>query len=213
MASRTPPPYRNSSLAEPFGREAKMNVKSTETTKVNPLFSLLKRVAPGVPPKKASCAQSPGAINDPPPVAGSKKILIVDDDAVILRTTSFKLRSQGYAVVTAIDGASAIQAVRREKPNLILLDLSFPPDNTVAWDGFGIITWLRRLEKTRNVPVVIITSSDPARYKQRLMDAGALAFISKPIEHEGLFTVIKHALSQDAEKRKPSHGPEHDICL
>ena len=190
-----------------------MNAKSTGTNKVNPLLSLLKRVAPGAPPKEASCALSPGVINDPPPAVERKKILIVDDEGVILKTTSFKLRSQGYAVVTAIDGASAIQVVRQDKPDLILLDLSFPPDHTVGWDGFRIIAWLRRLEETRNIPVVIITSSDPARYKQPLMDAGALAFISKPIEHEGLLSFIKHALNQNAERRKPSLGPDYDICL
>jgi CheY-like chemotaxis protein len=176
-----------------------MNAKSTGTSKVNPLRSLFNMAAPGAPLETASGALSPGATNAPPPAVQPKKILIVDDDKVILKTTTSKLSSQGYMVVTASDGPAAIQAVRKEKPDLILLDLNFPLDNTMGWDGFGIITWLRRLEETRNIPVVIITSSDPARSKKPLMDAGALAFISKPIEHEDLFSIIKQALNQNAE--------------
>jgi hypothetical protein len=57
-----------------------------------------------------------------------KKLLIIDDDAVVLKTTAMQLQAAGYAVVTASDGSSAIQAVRKEKPDLILLDLTFPPD-------------------------------------------------------------------------------------
>ena len=191
-----------------------MNAKSSGVSKVSPLRSFLRMVATDAPPETAACALKPAVVNDPSAAVQSKKILIVDDDLVILKTTSMKLRSQGYAVVTATDGATAIQAVRQEKPDLILLDLSFPPD-VVGWDGLGIISWLRRLEEARKIPVVIITSSDPAKFKQPLMAAGALAFVRKPIEHEGLLSAIKHALDQTAEKQKqkPSLGPDFDICL
>jgi CheY-like chemotaxis protein len=190
-----------------------MNAKSFGMSKVNPLRSFLRTVATDAPPETASCALKPAVVNDPPAAVQSKKILIVDDDLVILKTTSMKLRSQGYAVVTVIDGATAIQAVRQEKPDLILLDLNFPADATMGWDGLGIISWLRRLEEARNIPVVIITSSDPAKFKQPLMAAGALAFVRKPIEHEGLLSTIKHALDQNAEKQEPHVGPEFDTCL
>jgi CheY-like chemotaxis protein len=189
-----------------------MNAKSSGVSKVNPLRSFLRMVATDALPETASCALRPAVVNDKPAAVQSKKILIVDDDLVILKTTSIKLRSQGYAVVTATDGATAIQAVRKEKPDLILLDLNFPPD-VVGWDGLGIISWLRRLEEARKIPVFIITSSDPAKFKQPLMAAGALAFVRKPIEYEGLLSSIKHALDQNAEKQEPSFGPDFDICL
>ena len=87
-----------------------------------------------------------------------KKILIVDDNEVILKTLSLKLTSAGYAVLTAIDGSAAVAAARRDKPDLILLDLSFPPDvahgGGVPWDGFLIINWLRRIdEASRFLPL------------------------------------------------------------
>jgi CheY-like chemotaxis protein len=207
----------NTGATAQFGCEESMNAKSSGLSKMSHLRSFLKMAAADAPPKTASRALSPALVSDPPAAVQSKKILIVDDDLVILKTTSMKLRSQGYAVVTATDGATAIQAVRQEKPDLILLDLNFPPDvahgGTVGWDGLGIISWLRRLEEAKNIPVVIITSSDPAKIKQPLMAAGALAFVRKPIEHEGLLSTIKQALDQKVEKQEPNFGADFDICL
>src|SRR3954470_18450644 len=98
-----------------------------------------------------------------------KKILIVDDDRVILRTTSSVLAAAGYAVITAEDGSSAVEKARTEAPDLILLDMLFPPDvahgGGVPWDGFLIIGWIRRIEESKNIPVVIVTGADPAQYK------------------------------------------------
>src|ERR1043165_8886949 len=96
------------------------------------------------------------------PAAGiRKKILVVDDDAIIIRTLSFKLKSNGYDVLTAVDGSEAVATVRREKPDLILLDLSFPPDvafgGGVPWDGFLIMDWVRRIEELKHTPIIIIT--------------------------------------------------------
>src|SRR6516162_10028083 len=57
-----------------------------------------------------------------------RRILVVDDDKLILKTTSFKLKAAGYEVLTAEDGGSAIRQVRQLRPDVILLDLNFPPD-------------------------------------------------------------------------------------
>ena len=90
-----------------------------------------------------------------------KKILIVDDSAVILRTLSMKLTAAGYEVVTAEDGAGAVKAIRVQKPDAIVMDISFPPDvahgGGVPWDGFLVLKWVRRLEEVRDIPVLIIS--------------------------------------------------------
>jgi len=129
-----------------------------------------------------------------------RKILVVDDDAIILRTLAFKLKSHGYDVCTALDGAAAVSTVRKEKPDLILLDISFPPDvghgGGVAWDGFLIMDWLRRIEEARNTPIIIITGGDPVQLEKRSLDAGAVAFFRKPIDHEGLIDVIRRSLGE-----------------
>ena len=60
--------------------------------------------------------------------ASPKKILVVDDNEIILKTISLKLQGAGYQVITALDGSEAVAAARKETPDLILLDISFPPD-------------------------------------------------------------------------------------
>jgi len=141
-----------------------------------------------------------------------KKILIVDDDAVILKTTSLKLKSRGYSVVTAMDGPGAISAVRKEKPDLILLDISLPQHvESAPWDGLLVISWLRRLEDARHIPVIVITGGDPMQYKNRSLAAGALGFFHKPIDHTDLLTVIERSVSQNADSRQPEFAPTFQI--
>src|SRR3974390_3154345 len=100
-----------------------------------------------------------------------KKILVVDDSLLILKQMSTKLTANGYEVLTAEDGGTAVSTVRTEKPDLILLDLSFPPDvahgGGVAWDGFLIMNWLQRMDEAKNIPIIIITGGDPAKLKER----------------------------------------------
>jgi CheY-like chemotaxis protein len=135
-----------------------------------------------------------------PPAGPRRKILIVDDDAVIVRALAFKLKSHGFDVCTAMDGAEAVSTVRKQKPDLILLDLSFPPDvahgGGVAWDGFLIMNWVRRMDEAKDTPIIVITGGDPVQFEKRSLDAGAVAFFRKPIDHAGLINVIRRTLGE-----------------
>lgn len=135
------------------------------------------------------------------------KILVVDDSAVILKTLSFKLKSKGYDVFTALDGAEAVSTARKEKPDLILLDISFPPDvahgGGVPWDGFLIMEWLRRLDELKRTPIVVITGGDPMEYEKRALDAGAVAFFQKPLDHDGLIDVIRQIVAASPTSPNP----------
>ncbi len=137
----------------------------------------------------------------------AKKILVVDDSIIILKTLSMKLKSNGYDVLTAEDGGSAVSVTRREKPDLILLDISFPPDvghgGGVAWDGFLIMDWLRRMEETKSIPIIVITGGDPVKFKDRALLAGATSFFRKPINNDELLTVIRQTLGEDPGKAGP----------
>jgi len=137
-----------------------------------------------------------------------KKILVVDDSVLILKLMSMKLTAHGYDVITVEDGGSAVSAVRTEKPDLILLDLSFPPDvahgGGVAWDGFLIMTWLQRMEEAKHIPIIVITAGDPAKYKDRALAAGAVSFFHKPIDNDELLTVIRNTLAEKPAATQPS---------
>src|SRR5882672_2156271 len=131
-----------------------------------------------------------------------KKILVVDDSPIILKALSMKLTAEGYDVLTAEDGGGAVNLARREKPDLILLDISFPPDvahgGGVAWDGFLIMDWLRRMDEVKDIPIIIITGGDPVKTKARALSAGAANFFHKPIENDELLTVIRQTLGESA---------------
>jgi CheY-like chemotaxis protein len=132
-----------------------------------------------------------------------RKILIVDDSVIVLKALSLKLKSKGYDVLTAADGSAAVSTARREKPDLILLDISFPPDvahgGGVAWDGFLIMDWLRRMDEVKDIPIIIITGGDPEKLKDRSLAAGATAFFHKPLDNDELLGVIRKTLGEDAE--------------
>jgi len=152
------------------------------------------------------------------------KILVVDDSQIILRILSDALKSKGYQVFTATDGAGAVSLVRKEKPDLILLDLFFPLD--VAYcggglrDGFLIIEWLRRMDVGKDIPVIVISGADPEKYKARSLAAGAVASSTslstmtnclppfaprsakmQPVKCPGRFRILKSDTNQVASRQ------------
>ena len=130
-------------------------------------------------------------------------VLIVDDNEVILKSLSLKLKANNYDVVTAVDGAQALGVVRRQTPDLILLDISFPPDvahgGGVSWDGFRILEWFNRMEEAKGIPIIIITGSDAAQYKDRALAAGAAGFFHKPIDNDELLGMMQKIFTERAK--------------
>lgn len=148
--------------------------------------------------------------SQPPPIpASAKKILVVDDDAVVVKALSLKLSAKGFKVITAADGSEAMQSVRKEKPDLMLLDVTFPPDVSVAgvaWDGFRIVEWLRRLDESQQIPVIIMSGGDREKYKSRTDAIGAVAFFQKPINYDELINTIRKTLDEWPAKSRPAAG-------
>jgi twitching motility two-component system response regulator PilH len=131
----------------------------------------------------------------------AKRILVVDDSIVVTKTTGMVLTKAGYTVSVAADGSAAIGLVRREKPDLIVLDISFPTDVAnagVAWDGLLIMQWLKRLDEGKNIPVIIVSGQDPAKYREAVLKLGAVAFLTKPIDNGELLKLIGETLATNA---------------
>jgi len=129
----------------------------------------------------------------------AKKVLVVDDDPVILKTLSSALEASGYMALTAVDAAGAFAMVRRSKPDLILLDIFFPPDifqSGNSWDAFLIIQWLQRMGESRGrqPPVIIISVAEPEEFKARCLAAGVVGYFQKPIKVPELLDAIREAL-------------------
>lgn len=139
-------------------------------------------------------------MNDSTPATSGKLILVIDDNRVVLTATAFVLRGQGYRVVLAETGADALVALRKERPDLILLDLDFPPDvgNVCAGlrDGFLIIDWARRMGNAEGIPIIIVSALDPEQYKAKAHAAGIPTFFRKPVDKEKLVAAVAEALGK-----------------
>jgi two-component system KDP operon response regulator KdpE len=127
-----------------------------------------------------------------------KKILIVDDDAIILRTLTTKLSAHGYEILTASDGSASVSIARQAKPDLIVLDINLPVDLSMDWDAFKIMEWLKRMEGSAKIPVIIISGGDAKKASQLSQAAGALAFFHKPINHDELIALLRKTLGEQS---------------
>jgi two-component system, OmpR family, KDP operon response regulator KdpE len=135
----------------------------------------------------------------------NRKVLVVDDNPVVLKAFELKLQNLGFQVLSCSDGSSAVSAARNEQPDIIVLDINFPPDvgsSGLQWNGFTIMQWMHRFQEAANIPVIIITSDDPAKVKDKALAAGAVAFFQKPINHEEFLITVQRHLSQAAAKPK-----------
>ena len=120
-----------------------------------------------------------------------KKILIVDDDQDLLRGMKIRLRANGYQVVVAVDALSAISVARKERPDLIILDLGLP-----CGDGFKVMERLSNIMPVAHIPIIILSARDPASSEKLSLEAGAEAFFQKPVDNEVLLQAIKNALGE-----------------
>ena len=104
------------------------------------------------------------------------------------------LRSKGFEVVTAEAGASTVSALHQGKPDLILMNIFFPPDvehaGSLSWDGFRIMDWLRAMGGAGNVPVILLTAADQGEYVERARKGEAVGLFQKSVETADLMRVI-----------------------
>jgi CheY-like chemotaxis protein len=133
------------------------------------------------------------------------KILVVDDDPVFLKATAARLTAAGYRVITATDGSEAIHSARKQKPDLVVLDVNLPLDvSGVPWDGFRILAWLRRFDDLKGIPVVMVTGGDPQKCTRAAFGAGAKAFFHKRMDPCHLMTLVGHTLNRKAAPPAPA---------
>jgi DNA-binding response OmpR family regulator len=151
------------------------------------------------------------ATNGQPPLTqgreARKVILVIDDDAVFRKAMLMKLKSYGYDMMTAEDGSAAIAAMANRRPDLVLLDINFPPDvahgGGVAWDGFLILRWMRRTPENAGVPVIAVTAGNLKLYREHCDAAGIVDLLGKPVDHEILVSKIRAILNQPEAQTKP----------
>jgi two-component system KDP operon response regulator KdpE len=121
-----------------------------------------------------------------------KTILIVDDDPELRLGLNIRLSASGYNVLFAADGVSSIAATRNHAPDLILLDLGLP-----AGDGFTVLERLAASEIMSLIPVLVLSARDRHANRDRVLKAGARAFLQKPVEPAELLAAIRRTLGEE----------------
>jgi CheY-like chemotaxis protein len=119
-----------------------------------------------------------------------KTVLLVDDDNVFLLAIGVRLKAMGYTVHAAKDAVNAISAVRKNDPDVIVLDISLP-----AGDGFVVADRLQKLISTAATPIIFVTASVKPGLRDRAMKLGAANFLNKPFDATTLADAIESALS------------------
>ena len=122
-------------------------------------------------------------------------ILIVDDDPDMLQALQIRLKANGYDVHCAEDGIGAISEARKHTPDLIVLDLGIP-----SGDGFVVLDTLRTNIDLSSIPVIVLSGRDRRANEERVLNAGAKAFLQKPVESNEFLAAIRQALG---ETQKP----------
>lgn len=129
-----------------------------------------------------------------------KHILVIEDEKQIARFLELELRHAGYSVSVEGDGALGLQSARRDRPDLVLLDLMLP-----GMDGFEVCSKLREFSL---VPILMLTAKDATEDKVSGLDCGADDYITKPFEMEELLARIRAAF-----RRKESGGDTLQILM
>ena len=126
-------------------------------------------------------------------------ILIADDYDDNRELLRLMLESEGFHIREARDGREALDAALAEAPALALIDLSMP-----ALDGFGLLRELRADERTRQVTCVAVTAFAANQDRQRALEAGFDAYISKPFRAKELIELVRGLVGVDADGTKES---------
>ncbi len=133
------------------------------------------------------------------------RILIVEDDASILRGLEMNLQLEGYETLTATDGKRALQVLREEEVDLVVLDVMLPHVN-----GYQVVEALRR--RGSDVPVILLSAKSGDLDKVMGLDLGADDYVSKPFSVVELLARIKAHLRRRAPTSRLRFG-ENEIDL
>src|SRR5664279_1370240 len=103
------------------------------------------------------------------------KVLVIEDEETLVRNLADKLRGEGFAVSTAMDGEEGLQKVRDEHPDLIVLDIMLP-----RLDGLSLCRMVRRDPETSHIPIIMLTARGTEVDKIVGLESGADDYVVKP---------------------------------
>jgi two-component system, cell cycle response regulator DivK len=119
------------------------------------------------------------------------KILVVDDSTTNVVLLEAILDEKGYQIETALNAREAYTIIDRESPDLILLDLLMPKIS-----GFEFLEEIRKNEKTKNTPVIVVSALTDEENVEKILKMGAIDFVKKPIDLQYLVDKVDSVLQK-----------------
>ncbi|MGB9680813.1 MAG: response regulator [Minisyncoccia bacterium] len=104
----------------------------------------------------------------------SKKILFIEDEFSLQKTLSQMLQTNGYTVISSLEGKGGVNLAKREKPDLIILDLILPKMN-----GFEVLEELKKDEETKDIPVIVLTNLEDNQSIEKVLSYNVLHYFVK----------------------------------
>lgn len=124
------------------------------------------------------------------------RVLIVEDDEMNRDMLSRRLVRRGYEVIMAVDGEEGVRKAKKERPDVILMDMSLP-----QIDGWEATRRIKSSPETRSIPVIALTAHAMAEDEKKAMAAGCDDFDTKPVELSRLLGKIELLLSKAKDPR------------
>jgi CheY-like chemotaxis protein len=128
-------------------------------------------------------------------------VLVADDNSSVRQLWSVWLGLWNFLVLEAHDGAEAVQMARQEHPALIVMDIAMP-----RLDGLSATRCLKSASDTAEIPVVMLTAHATGDHRQRALDVGCEAFLTKPCDVDHLLRVIRVLLGRSSAS--PGHADD-----
>lgn len=119
------------------------------------------------------------------------RVMAVDDDHVIRGLLEVNLEMEGHEVITAVDGQDALDRVREERPDLILLDVMMPNVN-----GWQVAETLKNDPETRNIPIVFLSARAMEADVRKGTDLGVQAYVTKPFDPIDLMDLVNRLIAE-----------------
>ena len=111
------------------------------------------------------------------------RILVVDDNLAVLKFLNANLQAEGYGVLTALDGAEALQVIEKQLPDLVILDIMMP-----TIDGFEVC---RQVREWSQIPIIMLSARCDERDKVKCLDLGADDYLTKPFGVQELMARVR----------------------
>ncbi len=118
------------------------------------------------------------------------KVLVTEDNPLHMKIFKLNLTFSGFSVVEAENGEKGLELACRERPDLILVDLSLP-----KIDGWEMIRRMKQEESTRNIPVIVVSARRPHDEAANATMAQVAAYIPKPFDPEALMTLVQQTIN------------------